>query len=132
MNFLYRSASVAVENQADCIAGAWAKYAKEQGWLNEQDDLQDVNSLLELIGSREGRARDHGTAAERLKAFQMSYEGGIKACNSFFPRSPKRKPKPTRPCVSATANNGDSLSICMPSIATMPSPITSVDRGSVG
>jgi predicted metalloprotease len=82
------SAAIAVENQADCIAGAWAKYAKEQGWLNEADDLRDVYNLLEMIGSREGRARDHGTTEERLSAFQMSYEGGVKACNSFFPRSP--------------------------------------------
>jgi predicted metalloprotease len=82
------SASIAVENQADCIAGAWAKYAKEQGWLQENDDLQDVQKLIEMIGSQESSDRDHGTTAERLEAFQRSYAGGIKACNAFFPRSP--------------------------------------------
>lgn len=82
------SQAIAVENQADCIAGAWAKFAEEKGWLEEDDDLKDAGTLLKLIGSGEGPGRDHGTAAERLQAFQMSYEGGIKACNSYFPRSP--------------------------------------------
>jgi len=83
-----RNAAIGIENQADCIAGAWAKYAKEQGWLEEEDDLRDAAGLLQAIGSREGPGRDHGTAAERLDAFQKSYSGGIEACNSYFPRSP--------------------------------------------
>lgn len=82
------SQSVNVENQADCIAGAWAKYANDQGWLEEQDDLKDASTLLQLIGSRETTARDHGTAAERLRAFELGYDGEIAACNSYFPRSP--------------------------------------------
>jgi hypothetical protein len=81
-------AAINIENQADCISGAWAKYAKDQGWLEEDDDLRDAAGLLQAIGSREGPGRDHGTAAERLQAFELSYEGGIKACNSYFPRSP--------------------------------------------
>ena len=83
-----QAAAVNIENQADCIAGAWAKYAKEQGWLEEADDLRDASGLLQAIGSREGAGRDHGTAAERLRAFELSYQGGIAACNSYFPRSP--------------------------------------------
>jgi len=83
-----QAAAIGIENQADCIAGAWAKYAKDQCWLEEDDDLDDAAGLLQAIGSREGPGRDHGTAAERLKAFEMSYKGGIEACNSYFPRSP--------------------------------------------
>src|SRR5690606_28680706 len=82
-----QSQAIAFENQADCISGAWAKYADEQAWL-EDDDLGDIETLLRLIGSRESRARDHGTTAERAEAFQLSYENGIEACNAYFPNSP--------------------------------------------
>jgi predicted metalloprotease len=82
-----RAEAIAFENQADCIAGAWAQYADGQGWL-EDDDLSDIETLLQLIGSRESRARDHGTTAERSEAFELSYEGGIAACNAYFPDSP--------------------------------------------
>jgi predicted metalloprotease len=81
------SQSVTYENQADCIAGAWARYAGEQGWL-EKDDLQDVQTLLQEIGSREGPGRDHGTTAEREQAFNIAFDGGIAACDSFFPNNP--------------------------------------------
>ena len=76
------------ENQADCVSGAWAKYANEQGWLEGDDDLRDMTTLLDAIGSAEGPRRDHGTAAEREAAFEVAYDKGIKACNEFFPDSP--------------------------------------------
>jgi predicted metalloprotease len=79
---------IKVENQADCISGAWAKYAKEQGWLEDPDDVRDVETLLQAIGSREGPGRDHGTVAERKAAFDVSYRDGIKACNAYFPNAP--------------------------------------------
>jgi predicted metalloprotease len=80
--------SVRFENQADCISGAWAKYAREKGWLEEPDDIEDAGTLLQAIGSRESAGRDHGTVAERTKAFQMSLRDGIKACDSFFRSAP--------------------------------------------
>ena len=79
--------SVTYENQADCISGAWARYAGEQGWL-EKDDLQDVQTLLQDIGSREGPGRDHGTTSEREQAFNTAYDGGITACDAYFPNNP--------------------------------------------
>jgi predicted metalloprotease len=82
------SQSVKIENQADCVAGAWAKYADEQGWLEEKDDLADAEGLLQMIGSAEGPGRDHGTSSERLAAFNKAFKGGITACNSYFPNSP--------------------------------------------
>jgi len=80
--------SVRFENQADCISGAWAKYAREKGWLEEPDDIEDAGALLQAIGSRESAGRDHGTAVERTKSFQMSFREGIKACDAFFPTAP--------------------------------------------
>jgi len=83
-----RSEAIGFENQADCVSGAWAKYAGEQGWLEGDDDLRDVTRLLDAIGSAEGPGRDHGTSAERESAFNAAYAKGIAACNAFFPDSP--------------------------------------------
>jgi predicted metalloprotease len=82
------SQSVKFENQADCISGAWARYADEQGWLEADDDLKDVQTLLSAIGSREGPNRDHGTSAEREQAFKSAFDGGIAACDAYFPNNP--------------------------------------------
>jgi predicted metalloprotease len=82
------SQSVSFENQADCLSGAWAGYADEQGWLETQDDLQDVSTLMQFIGSSETSRRDHGTTAERSAAFQSAYGGGATACNAYFPDEP--------------------------------------------
>ncbi len=83
-----RTEAIDFENQADCVSGAWAKYANQQGWLEGDDDLRDMTTLLDAIGSAEGPRRDHGTAAEREAAFDAAYDKGIKACNEFFPDSP--------------------------------------------
>jgi predicted metalloprotease len=83
-----RTEAIDFENQADCVSGAWAKYANQQGWLEGDDDLRDMTTLLDAIGSAEGPRRDHGTAAEREAAFDAAYAKGIKACNEFFPDSP--------------------------------------------
>jgi predicted metalloprotease len=80
--------SVNFENQADCFAGAWAKYAEGEDWLETEDDLQDIGTLMRLIGSRESSQRDHGTVAERTAAFDKAYEGGLKACNAYYPNDP--------------------------------------------
>ena len=82
------SESVDFENQADCLSGAWARYADEQGWLEREDDLEDVGTLMQLIGSAETSRRDHGTTAERTEAFQLAYAGGAEACNAYFPDEP--------------------------------------------
>jgi predicted metalloprotease len=82
-----QAGAIAFENQADCISGAWAQYANDQGWLETGDDLSDIETLMEFIGARESRARDHGTTPERVEAFNSSYEDGISACNAYFPNS---------------------------------------------
>jgi predicted metalloprotease len=83
-----QSQAIAFENQADCISGAWASYADDEGWLETDDDVADVDTLLQLIGSRESRSRDHGTSAERADAFESGFGRGIESCNAYFPDSP--------------------------------------------
>jgi predicted metalloprotease len=80
--------SISFENQADCVAGAWAAFAEDEGWLELPDDFDDAGALLEAIGSREGRGRDHGTSAERSEAFDLGFDRGVEACNSYSPGTP--------------------------------------------
>ncbi|HEX6872984.1 MAG TPA: neutral zinc metallopeptidase [Micromonosporaceae bacterium] len=80
--------SVLLENQADCIAGAWTRYTDQQGWLEYPDDIEDIEALFPLIGSAEGPGRDHGTTSERARAFQRGFDGSVSACSGYFPATP--------------------------------------------
>jgi predicted metalloprotease len=80
--------AIAYENQADCVSGAWASFADEQGWLETEDDVGDVETLMRFIGSGESRSRDHGTSAERAQAFETGFGDGVAACSAYFPDSP--------------------------------------------
>jgi predicted metalloprotease len=72
---------VDIENQADCIAGAWTRFTDERGWLEREDDLKDIETLFPLIGSAEDPTRDHGTAQERAQSFEVGFSNGIEACD---------------------------------------------------
>jgi hypothetical protein len=72
--------SIRVENQADCLAGAWTGWTDEKGYLERDDDLRDIEAMFPLIGSAEGPDRDHGTIQERRSAFESGFSGGITAC----------------------------------------------------
>jgi hypothetical protein len=81
------------ENQADCVAGAWFGYAEELGMVEEDDDRQDLVALLDFIGSSEADpGRDHGTTAERTVSLYRGIDGGLAACNAFFPDTPLLDP----------------------------------------
>jgi predicted metalloprotease len=82
-----RNGLIAMENQADCIAGAWVGYIDGLGRL-ERDDLNDINAILKVIGAAEGPGRVHGTLAERTAAVQTGLRSGLTGCNSFFPGRP--------------------------------------------
>jgi predicted metalloprotease len=80
--------SIVFENQADCIAGTWARYANQQGELedaahspNGRSDLDDIQLLFPLIASAESDTnRDHGTQQEREAAFYDGYNKGPAGC----------------------------------------------------
>lgn len=76
------------ENQADCVAGAFVAYLDEQGILNGDDDIADIEAILPVIASSEGPSRDHGTLRERTEAINKGMAGGLSACNAYFPRTP--------------------------------------------
>ncbi|MFC7481361.1 neutral zinc metallopeptidase [Luedemannella flava] len=81
-------ASIQLENQADCIAGAWVLFTKEKGYLELPDDIEDIEQLFPLIASAESADRDHGTLAEREKSFNLGYTKGVEQCDRFFPDTP--------------------------------------------
>jgi Putative neutral zinc metallopeptidase len=79
---------VAHENQADCIAGAFVGWAKEKGYL-EDDDAQDISELVRAIASSEDDpSRDHGTLSEREASMSTGIRDGLKGCSAFFPDTP--------------------------------------------
>jgi hypothetical protein len=79
--------TINLENQADCIAGAWSRWLVSQEIMVE-DDFGDIGSLLVAIGSIEGPGRDHGTVEEREKSFVYGLNGGLSACNQYAPDKP--------------------------------------------
>lgn len=79
---------VAHENQADCIAGAFVGWAKEKGYL-EDDDAQDISELVRAIASSEDDPnRDHGTLSEREASMSTGIREGLSGCSAFFPDTP--------------------------------------------
>lgn len=72
--------SINFENQADCLAGAWARYVDGRNGLELPDDLEDIDLLFPIIASAEGSDRDHGTEAERAEHFYNGFDNGPQAC----------------------------------------------------
>lgn len=80
--------SIQLENQADCIAGAWVLWTKEKDYLELPDDIEDIEQLFPLIASAESADRDHGTLQERERSFTLGYTKGVSECSRFFPEAP--------------------------------------------
>jgi predicted metalloprotease len=76
------------EEQADCVSGAWARYAISQGWF-EQEDIPSIDRYLNMIASSGSDPnRTHGDLQERAAAINQGLAGGIQSCNSFYPNTP--------------------------------------------
>jgi hypothetical protein len=75
--------SIDFENQADCLAGVFTGWARDEGYLDERnnDDLEDIDALFPLIASAEDEPdRDHGTITERREAFYAGFDDGVRGC----------------------------------------------------
>ncbi len=75
--------SIQVELQADCLAGVWAADADRRQIL-EEGDLEE--GIVALFRVRDPKGTDffdpqaHGTAGERIDAFNDGFDYGLDAC----------------------------------------------------
>lgn len=83
------AASVRVELQADCFAGAWAREEFERGFLEEGDLDEAINAAQQIGDDRLTGGRipstqfTHGTSAQRMEWFRRGYEtGDPERCNT--------------------------------------------------
>ncbi len=85
--------SVAMELQADCLAGIWAHETEQRGLL-EAGDIDEALRAASAVGDDSiqqmttGRVRPesftHGSAAQRKEWFARGFETGkVSACNTF-------------------------------------------------
>jgi len=76
-------APIEFEQQADCLAGAYAVDADLTGWL-DPGDVDEALAITEISGDPPGTAwndpRAHGTGAVRIDAFLNGYSGGLTSC----------------------------------------------------
>jgi predicted metalloprotease len=80
---------IAVELQADCLAGAWANDADRRG-LIETGDIDEALTAASAIGDdtlqkqAQGHVQPetwtHGSAEQRSSAFKKGYQSGVSAC----------------------------------------------------
>ena len=84
------SATVYMEQQADCFAGAWAQHVADSNDANVHLSTDDLdNALAGLLtlsdpsGIDGGQDGAHGNGFDRVNAFQDGYEGGAQACADY-------------------------------------------------
>ncbi len=85
--------SVALELQADCYAGVWGYYAKQQGRLEEGDPEEALTAAAavgdDMIQRRSNgvvrpESFTHGSARERASWFMRGFQSGdMRQCNTF-------------------------------------------------
>jgi uncharacterized protein len=76
--------SIQFEENADCTAGAFTRFASEQKWL-EDGDLEEALTVLEVFGDQlpYGASGEHGSGEERIAKFKRGMRGGLVACGGF-------------------------------------------------
>lgn len=75
---------IELEQQADCVAGAYASDAEVTGWL-DPGDIDEALYMTQISGDPPGTAwndpRAHGSGDERINAFTQGYTGGLIGCD---------------------------------------------------
>ncbi|HXG94678.1 MAG TPA: neutral zinc metallopeptidase [Blastocatellia bacterium] len=74
------------ELQADCLAGAFAKAARTAGALDPGDIDEAVFAFLmarDSTGTNPNHPNAHGTGEQRIRAFHLGLDGGVKSCGCF-------------------------------------------------
>lgn len=82
--------SVRVELQADCYAGVWANYVKQQNYLESGDTEEAINAANAIgddtltRGQVSERSFTHGTSAQRMAWLKRGMQtGDVGQCDTF-------------------------------------------------
>ena len=85
------SASIAVETQADCLAGVWTRWVAEGEAEHsilrtpELDELlRGYLQLRDPVGTSAGGEQAHGSYFDRVSAFQEGFDSGAEVCRDNF------------------------------------------------
>ena len=127
------SATVYLEQQADCFAGAWAQHVADSEDENVHLSTSDLdNALAGLLtlsdpsgidGAQDGA---HGNGFDRVSAFQDGYEGGAAGVRRLPEQ--RRPPSPSR-ATRATPGPGDRRQPARSTSWCRPSPRASTTTG---
>ena len=92
---LYSFANTTLELQADCFAGAWVGHVQQDGLNGYEFGRSDITgALLGLIqigdapGSTAYDPAAHGSAFDRVSAFQDGFTGGLAPCADYESNEP--------------------------------------------
>jgi predicted metalloprotease len=84
------SATIYLENQADCFAGAWARHVDEGERTTLSIDRADLDHALggylefrDPPGVDPSNEGAHGNAFDRVSAFQDGFEAGVDQCATY-------------------------------------------------
>ena len=88
-------ATVLVEQQADCYAGAWVAAARRDHLGAELDDPSALDSAVAAMlefrdqpGSNAEAMNAHGSGFDRVRAFQEGFNEGPSKCTSYLETPP--------------------------------------------
>jgi predicted metalloprotease len=84
-------ASIAIETQADCLAGTWTRWVAEGNAAHsrirpaELDEvLRGYLQLRDPVGTSTAAESAHGSYFDRVSAFQEGFDSGAEACRDRF------------------------------------------------
>ncbi len=89
-----RASTIILEQQADCFAGAWAKEAVggKGKFLMTPDALDTaiagLLSFRDPVGTSPVQEGAHGSAFDRVNAFQQGYASGVPRCAQYVKNPP--------------------------------------------
>ena len=85
------AAQIIVETQADCLAGAWARWVADGNAEHSSVRMPELDGVirgfLELrdpVGSDPQDDRAHGSYFDRVSGFYSGFDGGVAACRDEF------------------------------------------------